>query len=213
VLIASLVIELVEWVEPAFVSAGYLIIASAVLLERSVFVGLIVPGDFILALGGVYASQGKMSLIPVILIGICAAIIGESTGFWLGRKYGVGLIKRLPIINRLQDKLQEAREHFRKRGGLTVVVGRYATAAGAFIPFYAGVGNMQYWRFLAYDVPSIIVWATGITLFGYVFGENLEFVDKVISRFGYIVLGLVIVFFVGRYLWRRRRQQAESTGS
>jgi membrane-associated protein len=212
-LIASIVIEIVEWVEPAFVAAGYLIIASAVLLERSVFVGLIVPGDFILALGGVYASQGKMSLVPVIVLGIAAAIVGESTGFWLGRKFGVGLIKRLPLLNRLQNKLHEAREHFRKRGGLTVVVGRYATAAGAFIPFYAGVGQMKYVRFLAYDVPSIVVWATGITLFGYVFGENLEFVDKVISRFGYIVLGLLVAFFGGRFLWRRRKQQTEPVGS
>jgi len=68
---------------------------------------------------------------------------------------------------------------------------------------------MRYLRFLAFDVPAIIVWATGITIFGYVFGRNLSFVDKVLSRFGYIVLGLIVVFFLSRWLWKRWRKEPE----
>jgi membrane protein DedA with SNARE-associated domain len=213
VLALTLVERIVSAIEPYFLAAGYLIIAGGVLMERSVFIGLIIPGDLILALGGVYSSQQKMSLTGVIVVGCLAAICGESIGFWLGRRFGIRVVRRLPYVGRwLAEKLVASEDFFRRHGGKTVAIGRYATAAGAFIPFSAGAGRMKYWRFLAFDVPAIIVWATGISIFGYYFGKNLGFVDKVISRFGYIVLGLVVVILLGRWLWKRWRG-GESRGS
>lgn len=212
----TLVEKIVDWVEPVFVSAGYLIIAGAVLMERSIFIGLIVPGDLILALGGVYASKDKMSLAAVIVIGIVAAIIGESIGYALGRRYGIRLIKRIPLVRRLGNQLELSQDYFKRHGGKTVAIGRYATAAGAFIPFTAGVARMPYRRFLLFDVPAIVVWAVGISIFGYAFGQNLGFVDKVLSRFGYGVLALFIIIFGGRFLWKRyreRRDQRRRSGS
>jgi membrane protein DedA with SNARE-associated domain len=212
----SLVEKIVQWIEPAFVSAGYLIIAGAVLMERSIFVGLVVPGDLILALGGVYAAQHELSLPWVIVIGSMAAITGESLGYWLGRKVGVRLIRHVPFLGKfLSERLLDAETYFRRHGGKTVVIGRYATAAGAFIPFSAGVGRMRYPRFLLFDVPSVIIWATGISIFGYFFGRNLAFVDKVLSRFGYIVLGVAAGYFFTRWLWKRirgRRLDRQDTG-
>jgi membrane-associated protein len=209
----TLVERIVHEIEPAFLAAGYFIIAGGVLLERSIFLGLIVPGDLILALGGVYASQKKMDLTAVIVVGTFAAIAGESIGFWLGRHFGVRLLRRLPFFGkRLSRVVEESEDYFRKHGGKTVAIGRYATAAGAFIPFTAGAGKMSYLRFLAFDIPAIVVWATGITIFGYYFGRNLGFIDKVLSRFGYGVLALLVLFFGGRFLWKRweRRQDLKA---
>lgn len=206
----TLVEKIVDWVEPVFVSAGYLIIAGAVLMERSIFIGLIVPGDLILALGGVYASEQKMNLVAVIVIGILAAISGESIGFWFGRRYGIRLIRRIPLVRRLGTQLELSQDYFRRHGGKTVAIGRYATAAGAFIPFTAGAAKMPYRRFLLFDVPAIIVWATAISVFGYAFGQNLGFVDKVLSRFGYGVLLLFILVFGGMFAWKRYRKRRES---
>jgi membrane-associated protein len=206
----SLVEKIVQWVEPAFLAAGYFIIAGGVLMERSIFLGLIVPGDLILALGGVYAAQKKMDLIGVIVVGTLAAIAGESIGFWLGRHFGVRVLRRLPFVGRrLSRVIEESEDYFRRHGGKTVAIGRYATAAGAFIPFTAGAGKMSYARFLAFDVPAIVVWATGISIFGYYFGRNLAFVDKVLSRFGYGVLALIILIFAGRFLWKKRLERKE----
>ena len=70
----TLVERIVHWIEPAFLAAGYFIIAGGVLMERSIFVGLIIPGDLILALGGVYASQKKMDLVAVIVVGTLSAM-------------------------------------------------------------------------------------------------------------------------------------------
>jgi membrane-associated protein len=203
VLALSIAEKIVQWVEPAFAVAGYEIVAIAVLAERSIFIGLIVPGDVILALGGVYASKGKLSLPLVIVIGTLAAITGESIGYWLGHKYGRGLIRHIPLVRRLEGQLEDAERYFKRHGGKTVAIGRYATAAGAFVPFAAGVGRMPYRRFLLFDVPAIAVWAAGITIFGYAFGQHIQLVDTVLSRFGYIALGALAGFIVGRFLWKR----------
>jgi membrane protein DedA with SNARE-associated domain len=176
-----------------------------VVLERSIFIGLIIPGDVVLALGGIYAARNELSLPWVIATATLAAIIGESVGYWLGRKYGVGLISRLPLVRRLAPKLQAAEEYFRTQGRKTVFIGRFATAAGSFIPFVAGVAKMPFGRFLAVDVPAIIVWAGGIAAVGYVFGSNLDLVERLLSRFGLIALGLLAVLVLTRFLLRRRR--------
>jgi membrane-associated protein len=203
----TLVEKIVQWIEPAFLAAGYFIIAGGVLMERSIFVGLIIPGDLILALGGVYSAQKKMDLVGVIVVGTLSAITGESIGFWLGRRYGVRLLRHLPFFGGwLSRVIEESEDYFKKHGGKTVAIGRYATAAGAFIPFTAGAGRMRYPRFLAFDVPAIVVWAAAITLVGYFFEAQLDTVDKILSRFGWFMLGALVLLVVGRILWKRRRE-------
>lgn len=199
--------EIVLRIGPVFQAAGYWIVAGAVVLERSIFIGLIIPGDVVLALGGIYAAREELSLPWVIVVATLAAIVGESVGYWLGRKYGVGLVSRLPLVGRLAPKLEAAEEYFRAHGGKTVFIGRFATAAGSFIPFVAGVARMPFGRFLAVDVPAIIIWAGGIATVGYVFGSNLGRVERLLSRFGLVALGLLAVFILTRFLLRRRRQR------
>ena len=205
----AVVKQLVKWVEPVFTNAGYPIVAAAVLMERSIFLGLIVPGDVILALGGVYAGREAMNLYAVIAIGAAAAICGESIGYWLGNRYGRSLIRRIPLVRALDERFDAAEQYFKKRGGMTVAVGRYATAAGAFVPFVAGMSKMRFRTFLAYDVPAIIVWATGITLIGYFFGSNLDKVDRILSRFGLIMLAVLVLMIVGGILWKRLRRSSD----
>jgi len=210
-MIAAILETLVKWVGPVFAAAGYPIVGGAVLMERSVFIGLIVPGDVILALGGIYAGRGDLALPWVIVIGILAAVTGESVGFWLGRRYGRSLIRRLPLVNRLEGRLDAAQDYFRRNGGKTVALGRYATAAGAFVPFAAGLSRMSYRRFLAFDVPAIAVWATGIVLLGYFLEGQLDLVDHILSRFGWAMLGLLVGVIGGRILYSRWRGKKERT--
>lgn len=204
----SLLERIVDWLQPLYLHAGYAVIAAGVVLERSIFIGLVMPGDVILALGGVYASQHRLSIVAVIVIGTLAALIGESAGFWLGRRFGPAMLRRLPFVGHwVSGKLEEAQTYFKRRGGLTVALGRYATAAGAFVPFTAGAGKMPYRRFLAFDVPAVVIWATGISLAGYLAGENLETLDTWLSRFGWIMLGLLVGYIVGRILWKRWKER------
>jgi membrane-associated protein len=207
----ALVEEIVRWIGPVYQVAGYWVIGGATLAERSILLGLVVPGDVIIALGGIYAARGHLAIGWVIAIGTLAAIAGESIGFWLGRRYGVGLIRRLPLANRLADRLGRAERRFLERGGWTVAIGRYASAVGAFVPFAAGLGGMPYRRFLIFDVPAVVVWAAAIALVGYIFGENLDLVERILSRFGWAILGLLVTYLVVRFVLKRRQKQAEAT--
>jgi membrane-associated protein len=207
--VLALIREIVRWFGPLFATAGYVIIAVGVLLERSILLGLVVPGDVIIALGGVYAARGDLNVVAVIVIAFVAAVIGESTGFWLGRRYGMRLIRRLPFVNRIEPKLEGVEEYFERHGGKTVAIGRYATAAGAFIPFVAGMAGMKYRRFLMFDVPAVLLWAIGITMVGYVFGRNLDLVEKILSRFGWAILALLVIGIGARILWKRLRGKDE----
>ena len=203
--VLALVEELIEWVDPVFTGAlGYAVISAAVLLERSILIGLIIPGDVILAAGGIFASRGELELWIVVLVGAVCAVVGESVGFWLGRRHGVAFLRRVPIANRLVGQLEAVQALFARHGGKAVAIGRYAAFAGAFIPFVAGMSSMRYRRFLAFDVPAIAMWAAGIGAVGYLFGENVDLVDRILARFGYALLGLLIVG-LGFYVWRRRR--------
>src|SRR5919201_1612977 len=102
--------QIVRWFGPTFEVAGYWIVFGAVVLERSIFLGLFVPGDVILALGGVYAARHRLTLGWVIVLGTIAAILGESIGYWLGRRYGKSLIKKVPLVRRLEPKLEDAQK-------------------------------------------------------------------------------------------------------
>lgn len=209
----GLIREIVQWVGPLFASAGYVIVAIGVLAERSILIGLIVPGDVIIALGGVYAARGDLNVVAVMAIAFVAAVCGESIGFWLGHRYGMRLVRRLPFVNRLEGKLEEVQGYFDRHGGKTVAIGRYATAAGAMIPFVAGMAKMRYRRFLLFDVPAVLLWAIGITLVGYVFGRNLDVVETVLSRFGWGILALLVAFVVGRIVWKRVRGDTSDRGN
>lgn len=194
---------IIRWLGPVFIGWGYWVIGAAILLERSVLVGLVVPGDLILALGGIYAARAELDLGVVVGIGTGAAVVGESIGYWLGRIYGERLVKRLPFSERLERGLEWSRDHFRRWGGATVAIGRFATAAGAAVPLAAGASGMSFLRFLAFDLPAIAVWATGIAGIGYLFGRQLELVEDVLSRFGWGMLA-VLLGFVAVTAWRRR---------
>ena len=117
---------------------------------------------------------------------------------------GLRLIRSIPLVRRLEPRLDDAHAYFRKHGGKTVAIGRYATAAGAFVPFSAGVARMSYRRFMLFDVPAVAIWAAVITTFGYLVGRNLDLIDRTLSRFGLLVLVLAAVALILRVILKRR---------
>lgn len=206
----AVVEQIVEWLRPAFSFAGYPIVFGAVLLERSILLGLVVPGEVILALGGIYAGRGELSITVVIIGAIVAAILGESSGYWLGRRYGRSLIEKVPMMGRrAAEQMHKAEEYFEDAGGPTVAIGRYAVGAGAFVPFVAGMSRFPFLRFLAWDVPAITVWAAGVGLLGFYVGDNLDRVERILGRFGLVGLGVLAALVVGAVWWRRRHRARE----
>jgi membrane-associated protein len=199
----GLVREIVDIAGGFFRVAGYVVVPVAVFLETFALIGIVVPGDVILALGGVYAARGDLALPVVLGLGLVAAWCGSVAGFWLGNRHGRRVVRALPFSNRLEHHVDRTRDFFQRHGGKAVVLGRFATGVAAFVPFVAGMSEMPTRRFLAFMVPTVALWATAITMIGYLLGRNLDVVDSVLSRFGWIGLAIAVAALGGGWIWNR----------
>lgn len=199
----AFVSEVIDWLRPAYTAAGYAIVPAAMFLESALLLGVVVPGDLILAMAGVYASRGELSLPVVIVLAALATTAGEVTGYWLGRRYGRPLIDRVPFADRFGRRIDQASDAIRRNAGKTIVVGRFATGAAGTVPFAAGVARIPFGTFLVYAVPTIAVWATALVLLGSLIGDNVELIDSIVSSFGWVVLAAIVLAIAGRLIWRR----------
>jgi membrane protein DedA with SNARE-associated domain len=158
----------------------------------------------ILALGGVFAGQGELGLPGVIALGTLFGILGESTGFLLGRRYGDALLRRTPILRRFQRRLDQVEESIKGNAGKTIVMGRFVTGAAGLIPFVAGASGIRPRTFFTYTIPTVLLWASAVTLVGFFVGNHVGTIDRILSRVGVVGLGLVTLV-VALWIWRHRR--------
>jgi membrane-associated protein len=199
----ALVTQLLDWLRPFFASFGYVIVSVAMFFESAAFTGILVPGDVILALGGVYAGRGELSLLGVIGCGASFGVLGTSTGYLLGRRYGNSVLRRAPILRRFEERVMQAQASIAANAGKTIVLGRFITGAAVFVPFVAGASGVRSRTFFAYAVPTMFVWTSGLALLGFFVGNNIGTIDRILSRVGLagIALGVLLL---GIYLWRHR---------
>ena len=198
--------EVIEWLQPAYDVAGYALVSGAMFLESGLLLGVVVPGDVILAMAGVYVARGELSFPVVVALAVVGTAAGEMTGYWLGRRFGRSIIDRLPLADRLRPKVDKAAEALRRNSGKAIVIGRFATGAGGTLPFAAGVAEIPFGRFLLFAIPTILVWATALVLLGTIVGDHVETLDRIVSTFGWAVLAAIVLVIAGRILWRRTRE-------
>jgi len=208
--IGALVQSIIDWVGPVYSGAlGYALIAGIIFLDRGAFTGIVIPGDLFLALGGIFAARGDLSLPVVMVVGLVAGVAGETLSYWLGRKWGLRIVRHLPLANRFEKHLDSAKDYFDRHGGKTVFIGRYVSVAGTFMPFAAGMSEMPFAKFLLFDAVAIAAWAVGMSLLGYFLNSQIELVDRIISDFGWLLLAAAVLFFGGRFVWKRRSKIAK----
>ena len=190
---------------------GWLVLALVFLvpaLEASAFVGFVFPGEVAVILGGVAAWRGTVPLWAVIAAGVAGAVIGDSAGYLIGRRWGEGLlhgtIGRLPVIRRRLDRhLESARAYVRRRRGSAVFFGRFTAALRVLVPGLAGMSQVEYPVFLAYNVAGGALWGTGMAVLGYLAGASYKHVEKIVGRAGLGFLALIVAGLVASRLLRR----------
>jgi membrane-associated protein len=200
----AFVTQLVDWLRPFFESFGYVIVSVAMFFESAAFTGILVPGDVILAIGGVYAGSGELTLAGVIACGATFGVLGATAGYVLGRRYGDSILRRAPILRRFEDRIAQAQISIAANAGKTIVVGRFVTGAAVFVPFVAGASGVRARTFFAYAIPTMLVWCSALALLGFIVGNNVETIDRILSRVGLAGLGLGVLL-VGIWIWRQRR--------
>ena len=132
-------------------------------------------------------------------------MLGDTGGYWVGRKFGVALLRKYGKVFRFdEEKLHKAEEFFAKHGEKTVFFGRFVPVGRIFSAVLAGVGRMHYPRFLAWNASGGIVWATLMGTLGYIFGHNLPLIENIVQKGGLGLLVAIIVVVLGRIVYQRR---------
>jgi membrane protein DedA with SNARE-associated domain/membrane-associated phospholipid phosphatase len=209
----SLLASISDWILslPPGLVVGLVFLFPA--LEASAFVGFVFPGEIAVILGGVVAYQGHVPLAAVIVAAVSGAIIGDSIGYFIGRRWGrallLGTLGRLPLIKRDLDKhLDKAQAYVNRRKGSAVFFGRFTAALRVLVPGLAGMSDVHYPSFLAYNVAGGVVWGAGFSVLGYVAGASYKHIEKIAGRIGLLLLALVVVGLVVSRVLRRLRDRS-----
>lgn len=223
--------RLVQEVTPFFADWGLLIIFLATFLETSAFLGLLVPGETLVILGGILANSTfrtalgapadlDLSIQQVIAVTVVGVAAGDNAGYLIGRFGGRRLAGRRSGRLFNPHRLAAAEGYYRRHGGKTVFLGRFTPFLRSFGALAAGMSKMPYLRFLGWGLAGALLWGFGVPLVGFVFGRygtsSIKAIDRALKAPGLaVLLGVGIVTLV---LLRRRRRakaarEADSAGA
>jgi membrane protein DedA with SNARE-associated domain len=188
---------------------GLVFLFGIVCLESA---GLWLPGETALIAAGVYASQGHLSIVGVVVVAAAGAIIGDNIGYWLGREGGRRLLYRYALLTRFAERVMPPAERFFARhGGKAVFLARFFGGVRVTGAWMAGITRMAWWRFLFWNAAGGIVWAIGVGLVAYYVGKAAADTIASYGVYAGIAVAVVIVLAIGGlHVWRRRTVEGEA---
>jgi membrane-associated protein len=195
--------DLIRW-------GGYAVLVAIVFTETGLLVGFFLPGDSLLITAGLVAAAGGLDIWMLNLLLIVAAIVGDSVGYAIGYRTGPKVFRREESRWFSRKHLIRTREFYERHGGKTIVLARFIPFIRTFAPVVAGVGQMEYRRFVTYNVLGGIGWVVSLTWAGYLLGRRIPNIDQHI----HVVVAIVIVLSVlpiGLEWWKSRSRAKQGS--
>jgi len=192
--------DLIRW-------GGYVLLFGIVFTETGLLIGFFLPGDSLLITAGVVAAAGGLNIWLIDVLLIVAAVTGDSVGYAIGARLGPRLFARPKSLLFNPRHIERTRAFYARHGSKTIVIARFVPIIRTFAPVVAGIGQMEYHRFLLYNVAGGVGWVTSMTWAGYLLGR----VIPNISDYVHIVVVVVIVLSVipiGVEILRERRRRS-----
>ena len=182
---------------------GYLGIFITLFLESGVFFGFFLPGDSLLFAAGLLASQGYLNIIGLIIISVVAAILGNNVGYYTGKKAGPALFNKKRSFLFSPRRIEEAHKFFEKEGPQSLILARFIPAVRTFVPIAAGIGQMNYRKFLIFNGLGGLLWGIGVPVLGYTLGKKVPSIDKYLLPIIFVIVILsampvLLAYFKGR---------------
>ncbi len=174
-------------------SAGLLGIFLVLYTESGLLLGFFLPGDTLLFAAGIFASQGLISLPLLIIVASLASILGDNTGYFIGKRMGRKLFERDTAMFFNKKQIDRSERFYKKYGPMTIIVSRFIPIIRTLAPLIAGVANMQYKKFFNFNVIGGILWGVTVPLLGYYLGGLIPDPDKFLLP---IIFGVITLSFV-----------------
>ena len=186
---------------------GYIGVFLIVFVESGVPFGLVIPlpGDTLLFSAGMLAAHETFDLFPLLATIITGAILGDSVGYWFGKKYGPKLFTKDDAIFLNKRHLLRAEKFYAKYGRSALIIARFLPIFRTLVPITAGMGHMNYGVFLRYNIAGAFIWGISITLLGYYLGTIIPNIDTYLLP----ILGIVILISMGgalREIWNAKKE-------
>ena len=183
---------------------GIMMLTCIVFAETGLLVGFFLPGDSLLVTAGVFAAAGHVSLGSILTIVTAAAVAGDQVGYYIGYRTGPRIFRREDSLLFKRAHLMRAHEFYERHGGKTIILARFVPIVRTFAPVVAGVGTMEYRRFVAYNVVGGFLWVWSMALLGYSLGRVVPDVDRHIHLVIAVVIFLSILPGIIEYVRSRR---------
>ena len=193
--------DLIRW-------GGYVVLFVIVFTETGLLVGFFLPGDSLLITAGIVAAAGGLNIWWLNLVLIVAAVTGDSVGYAIGVRLGPRLFTRPQSLLFNPRHIERTRVFYARHGPKTIVIARFVPIVRTFAPVVAGVGEMEYRRFIFYNVAGGIGWVTSMTWAGYGLGRVIPNLGSYIHLVVGIVIVLSVIPIVIEILRERRRRSA-----
>lgn len=186
----------------------YVILFLIVFLETGLVVTPFLPGDSLLFAAGAFVGRGSLSIDYLIVILLVAAILGDTLNYHIGKYLGPKVLKNENSRILKKQHLDKTQRFYQRYGGKTIIIARFVPIVRTFAPFLAGVGAMNYSKFISYNIVGAILWVFSLCFAGYFFGE-LEIVK---NNFGLVVIAIILISImpaVIEYIRARKEIHAE----
>ena len=186
-------------------TVSYAGIFAILFAESGLLVGIMLPGDSLLITAGLLCAQGSLTLWGVIVAAVLGAVLGDTTGYWIGRRFGPAVFRRPESRFFKPSYVERARSYFERYGMTTLIIARFVPVVRTLVPTLAGVGGMHYPQFVLYNVVGGVLWGAGIPIAGFYLGRLIPNLDHYIL----LIIGVVLIASLIPIGLEFRRQRAD----
>lgn len=196
-----------QFLDPQFIlgTVGLIGVIAIIFAESGLFFGFFLPGDSLLFTAGLFASQGHMNLFALLFGCAVAAIVGDSVGYFFGKKVGPALFSREDSFFFHKKHAERAKTFYDKYGVKTIVLARFVPVIRTFAPIVAGIGDMPYRTFISFNIIGGILWTTLMTLLGFFLGTLFPGIKNYLDIVIILIILLSLVPVGVEWLKERRR--------
>ncbi len=192
---------------------GFFGLIVIVFAETGLMVGFFLPGDSLLTTAGIFAARGDFNILWLNVTLVLAAILGDATGYWIGRRAGKALYSRPNSFFFRRKHLIQTHEFYERHGGKTIIIARFIPIVRTFAPVVAGAAEMTYREFATFNIIGALLWVPSMTLTGFFLMKALPDIDKQLHKLVAVIIFVSLLPAAIAWLRERMKARNQTTGA